>query len=98
MSKPRLLMPFSFTRWHIVDPSALLARHWPGEDEHVVFNAASGDLHLLNPAAMAVLDRLSQGPATLDELSAELKIDTVEAVSTLIQSLDRLGLIGPLLS
>ena len=90
-------MPFSFTRWHIVDPSALLARHWPGEDEHVVFNAASGDLHLLNPAAMAVLDRLSQGPASLDELSAALNID-VEALSTHIQSLDRLGLIGPLLS
>ena len=91
-------MPLSFTRWHIVDPSALLTRHWPAEDEHVVFNAASGDLHLLNPSAMAVLDSLAQGPASLDELSAALNIEDVEVLRTLIQSLDRLGLIGPLLS
>jgi PqqD family protein of HPr-rel-A system len=90
-------MTSSSARWQAPDASTLLRRHWAGEDEHVVFNAASGDLHLLNPAAMAVLDRLSQGPASLDELSAALNID-VEALSTHIQSLDRLGLIGPLLS
>ena len=90
-------MTSTSARWHALGASTLLRRHWPGEDEYVVFNAASGDLHLLNPAAMAVLDRLSQGPASLDELSAALNID-VEVLSTLIQSLDRLGLIGLLLS
>ena len=84
-------------RWHVADPSALLFKHWPGEDEHVVFNVLSGDLHLLNPAATAVLERLAEAPASVDDLLASL--DTVDrsALEAVLESLDRLGLIGPLL-
>ena len=59
-------------RWHVADPSALVSRHWPGNDEHLVFNTASGDLHLLNSAATVILEQLSTGPATADELAVLL--------------------------
>jgi PqqD family protein of HPr-rel-A system len=83
-------------RWHVAESSSLLIQHWQGEDEFVVFNSRSGDLHLLNPAATAVLERLIEAPASVDDLRAslnELDPATFEAV---LETLDTLGLIGPL--
>ena len=64
----------------------------------MIFNAASGDLHLLNPAAIRILDRLTAGPASFDELCASLENPDVAALSAVLQSLDRLGLVSPLAS
>ena len=79
-----------------MDPSALSVRHWPGQDEHVVFNAASGDLHLLNSAAAAVLGRLIAGPASHAELGTAISTLDPRALGDVLESLDRLGLICPL--
>jgi len=89
-------MPPRPPRWHVADPSALLFQHWPGEDEHVVFNLRSGDLHLLNPAATAVLERLAEAPASVDDLRASLNQIDASALDAVLESLDGLGLIGPL--
>lgn len=91
-------MPPPSTRWYVVDPSALAVRHWDGENEHVVFHVASGDLHLLNSAAIAVLDHLTASAATLDDLSWTLESPNRDALGDVLESLDRLGLINPLLS
>ena len=82
-------------RWHVADPSALQSRHWPGNDEHLVFNSASGDLHLLNAAAVAILEQLSAGPATVDELAALLGTADRRPIDAALLVLNRLGLIDP---
>ena len=56
--------------WKSVDPSALKWRVW--SDEHVVYDDGSGDTHLLDAEAAAVLRRLTEGPASASELAAEL--------------------------
>ena len=85
-------------RWHVADPSALESRHWPGNDEHLVFNSASGDLHLLNAAAIAILEQLSTGPATAVELAVLLGTADRGPIDAALQVLNRLGLIDPHLS
>ena len=85
-------------RWHVADPSALESRHWSGNDEHLVFNSASGDLHLLNAAAVAILEQLSTGPATVDELAALLDTADRGSIDAALLVLNRLGLIDPHLS
>jgi len=42
------------------------------EDEAVVFNPLSWDAHLLNPAAIAVLELLLEAPRSEDEIAAFL--------------------------
>ncbi|MEM7223929.1 MAG: HPr-rel-A system PqqD family peptide chaperone [Pseudomonadota bacterium] len=56
--------------WKSVDPSKLEWRVW--SDEHVVYDDGSGDTHLLDDEAAGVLRRLCQGPASADQLVAEL--------------------------
>ena len=80
-------------RWHVADPSVLESRHWPGNDEHLVFNSASGDLHLLNAAATAILELLSTRPATADELAVLLTTADRGQIEAALLVLDRLGLI-----
>jgi PqqD family protein of HPr-rel-A system len=43
------------------------------EDEAVVFDPLSWDAHLLNPAAIAVLDLLIEAPRAEDEIAAFLR-------------------------
>ena len=43
------------------------------EDEAVVFNPLSWDAHLLNPAAIAVLELLLEAPRFGDEITAFLR-------------------------
>ena len=85
-------------RWHVADPTALASRHWPGHDEHLVFNGASGDLHLLNAAAAAILEQLSTGPATVDELAVLLGTADRGPIDAALLVLNQLGLIDPHLS
>ena len=82
-------------RWHVADPSALESRHWPGNDEHLVFNSASGDLHLLNAAATAILEQLSTGPADADQLAVLLGTPDRGPIDAALVVLNRLGLIDP---
>ena len=81
-------------RWQALDSTTLHRRHWPDEDEGVVFNCASGDLHLLNQTALDVLEHLSDSPSTLEELAVRFPID-VTALKSLLESLDSLGLVSP---
>jgi len=81
-------------RWLALDHTLLLRREWVGEGEGVVFNCASGDLHLLNQTALDVLEHLSDSPSTLEELAVRFPID-VTALKSLLESLDSLGLVSP---
>ena len=84
--------------WQVQDPSLQIRRHWDGPDEWVVFNAASGDIHLLNAAAIAILDRLRASPASPSELCAVFDPADSGKVEAALQLLDRLGLIHPVSS
>jgi PqqD family protein of HPr-rel-A system len=61
----------------------------------VLFNAASGDIHLLNTSALAVIDLLAAAPATVDELRQAAPAIPPQALEDLVASLDRLGLVRP---
>jgi DNA-binding MarR family transcriptional regulator len=67
-------------------------RHWPGEPEHLVFVPASGDLHLLTPPAIAVLNLLSAEPTSVEELAERIDLPGA-TVTDVLQSLERLGLV-----
>jgi len=90
-------MTLHLARWQALDRATLRRRQWLGEDEGVVFNCASGDLHLLNQTALEVLEHLSDTPSTLDELAARFSTDDA-ALEALVDSLDALGLIRPVSS
>lgn len=79
------------------DSAALVVRTWPGEREHAVFNCASGDVHLLNDAALSLLQRLGEGPASVEELCNAFNGGS-EPLQKALESLDRLGLVHPLMS
>lgn len=72
-----------------------MARHWPGEDEHLVFHETSGNVHLLTPLAVAVLDRLALGPASASELANALGGLDAGLAHAVLHSLDQVGLIVP---
>ena len=82
--------------------SALCWKQW--HDGTLVFNALSGNTHLLNPTAAMVLRALEQRPANAVELAEQLASQIgVEAdeelatqVETLLSNLDELGLIEPI--
>jgi PqqD family protein of HPr-rel-A system len=82
-------------RWHALDAATLSRRAWPDEDELVVFNARSGDLHLLNPSANDVLEYLAATPASLGELALRFPDLDAAALESLVESFDALGLIHP---
>lgn len=89
-------MPLSAeTTWRVPSPEALVVRHWPGEDEHLIFHETSGDLHLLTPQAAAVLERLALGPASASELAHSVAGLDADAAQAVVGSLDQIGLIVP---
>jgi PqqD family protein of HPr-rel-A system len=57
----------SDTKWRRVSDTQLIRRAW--DDEVVVYHPESGDTHLLNPAAVEMLQVLEQGPASAQALS-----------------------------
>lgn len=81
------------TTWTV--PARLAIVRWPGEDEVLVFHEASGNLHLLTRAAAAVLDRLTESPATADQLVANANGLDPTSVRTILETLDRFALISP---
>jgi len=90
-------MTSSSARWQALDASTLLRRHWADEAEWVVYNAGSGDLHLLNKEAVALLDLLAARPVSTDELSDSAGTTESEAIRDALHTLDRLGLVAPIL-
>jgi len=86
-------MPLDPTLWALTSQPFVL-RNWPGEDEHLVFLEASGDLYLITSPAVTVLGRLASAPATAGGLSEAdgLAIDGVAAV---LATLDQIGLVRP---
>lgn len=58
--------------WSPVSVNMLHRRHWEGDDVAVVYNAASGDTHLLELPALEILDRIRRSPCTSQELANEL--------------------------
>lgn len=70
------------------------------EDESIVFNPTSWDAHLLNSAAIAVLDELAHGPLTVGEvewLLSEALLDSEQAEAAvharrLLHEFEELGL------
>jgi PqqD family protein of HPr-rel-A system len=69
----------------------------------VVYDAASGDTHLLEPAGAEVLHRLERAPATVAELTAGIVAERLKAadpsarsyVEAFVARLHRLGLVEP---
>jgi PqqD family protein of HPr-rel-A system len=56
--------------WHVVPGQSLAVREWDGEA--VLYNDLSGNTHLLDGAAVDVLQALSPAPATAATLAAAL--------------------------
>lgn len=56
--------------WRVVPGQSLTCREWDGEA--VLFNDLSGSTHLLDGAALDVLDALRAGPADTATIAARL--------------------------
>ncbi|MFO1432339.1 MAG: HPr-rel-A system PqqD family peptide chaperone [Candidatus Competibacteraceae bacterium] len=88
--------------WRL-NPCARL--HWLSWDEdHIVFNAASGQTHVLNELGAAILHLLEENTLNSVEIGRrivnqyeELVLDTelAAAIDALLENLDMLGLIEP---
>jgi PqqD family protein of HPr-rel-A system len=90
-------------RWSLVRPKDLLYRDW--DDLGAVYDAASGNTHLLNTFAIELLDLLVGGPrsqAVLLTEVQELLPDTLSAdeantaLSIQLQTLQQLDLVQTL--
>lgn len=83
--------------WQLLLEQRLRHRAW--DNEFVVFNDATGDIHLLGCDAMAVLQRLAAGPADAAALGSALELadDAGEqaALQQLLHNLRQLALIEP---
>jgi len=73
------------------------------DDEYIVFNPLSDEVHRLNPAAAAVLAELEAGPLSLDQLTQRLASMFDTDSDTPVQSqlhdilvqFDQVGLVVP---
>lgn len=57
--------------WRLIRADALRVREW--DDAGVIYDAASGNTHLVDALGLELLDLLRQRPWTLAELAAELQ-------------------------
>jgi hypothetical protein len=87
-------MPGNPPRWIKAPAASYIHRRWPEESEHLVFVPASGELHLLTGPAVSVLEQLSAVPVEIADL-AQVTLQPEDAVSTILETLDRLGLAAP---
>ena len=96
---PYIIPGGRYMKWKVIDPCDFRWRFWDGQ--HVVYNPASGDTHLLNPVAGATLQSIQQSSADVSELARrvasrlELPADgqLLEQVEKLVSELNELGLI-----
>ena len=88
------------SRWSSGPATDLLWRCWDDE-EYVVYHVPSGDTHLLNPIAAAVLQALQEKPHSIPELADRLEHEFHSAdpgswhaeLKRLVAKFDDLGLI-----
>jgi PqqD family protein of HPr-rel-A system len=66
MATPRAI------RWRLTNSAELVWRVW--DDQFVVYDAASGDTHLLSLAAREVLNVVQQSPADLGAIVRRLSL------------------------
>lgn len=86
--------------WRLVPGQALNCREWDGEV--VLYNDVSGSTHLLDGAALDVLQALRAGPADATGLATRL-LDYLDAddgdllplIDDMLASLARLDLVEP---
>jgi len=57
-------------RWQLIRAEQVRVREW--DDGGVIYDATSGNTHLIDPFGLELLDLLRQHPWTLDDLVAEL--------------------------
>lgn len=92
----------SESRWTLVGGDPLLWRSWD-PSEYVIYHAASGDTHLINPVTAEVLrqlERAERSPWEIAEAVAkrhdtEADDELVRQITSLLQHLDRIGLVEP---
>ena len=77
--------------WQVPANAGLRWRTW--NDEHVVYHGASGDTHLLNPAAAAILRRMESAPATIEDVARMLGDASLPHATDLLDRFAELGLI-----
>lgn len=87
--------------WRIAPGQQLACRGW--DDEFVLYNDLSGDTHLLDGDAFALIDALQAGPATVDALvaacagdvPADQLSDVTDTIAALLAKLQHLFLVEP---
>lgn len=83
-------------RWQLLRPAALRVREW--DDAGVIYDAASGNTHLLDALALELVDLLRLHSWDLDslvtELSDALPCEAAEARPLLSAKLDQLVRLG----
>jgi PqqD family protein of HPr-rel-A system len=86
--------------WQLSDPG-LVVRRWPDELECVVFSPQSGEVHLLNLPALALLESLGETSRSTTQLAQVLSRSSAEddewlaGLMQALTTLDRAGLIEP---
>lgn len=70
-------------KWQVLDPEALHIRTW--DDEVVVYEATSGNTHLLDTMAARVLETLTAAPADSKAIAQALSHFWPQAPAELLQ-------------
>ena len=86
--------------WRVIPGQSLACREWDGEA--VLYNDLSGSTHLLDGAALDLLQALDEGPADAATLAARLAErfdagddDLVSLIDDMLAALARLDLVEP---
>lgn len=91
------------TRWQLNRAEQVRVREW--DDGGVIYDAANGNTHLLDPLGLELLDLLRQHPWDLDSLVTELSPampddvpgeDVPRLLKAKLEQLTRLELVSPL--
>lgn len=95
------MAPDDSREWRLNPACRLHWRHW--DEDHILFNAASGQTHVVNELGADVLRLLEEKPASAGELLEGLAVHyglaadagLAAGVQRLLADLDQLGLIEP---
>lgn len=82
--------------------SSLVFRHFEGDDLSIIFDARSGDTHMLDRVACEVCQMLAGAPASAEEIRRSLSMKFAdedsrmmdEAIDAAIERLRHAGLLG----
>ncbi|THC41665.1 HPr-rel-A system PqqD family peptide chaperone [Massilia sp. Mn16-1_5] len=75
--------------WRLAPGQRLQYRCWDGEC--VLYNDLSGDIHLLDEFALALLEQLKAGPQAAAQLAAAFELDAQDEDAVLQTVLDDLS-------